>query len=246
MTANSRAEQSDRLAALGALAALVLKELDTPLSFAISNQQHAASKLAVLCELIDELAPGRRALALTLCGEIDGAVRDALSGTERARTLVSELKNLSETSTVAERHAPRTPSPRSDLCARILFVDDEPILLDALTRALEGHYAIDRAASAQAALELLAAGNEYDLVVCDLMMPRMTGMDLFRALEQRFPSAARRTAFMTGGAFTLPAQEFIAAAGRRVLEKPFTNDELFAFIAACLNVVDARRRVRFS
>lgn len=244
MTANSQTEQGDRLAALGALAAGVLQELDVPLSFAISNQQHAASRLAALRELVDELAPSRRALALQLCGEIECAVRDSSAGTERARAIVSELKKLSETGTGADRER-RTASAGSDPRARLLLVDDEPILLDALTRALEGHYAIDRATSALAALERCAAGNEYDLIVCDLMMPQMSGMDLFRALEQRFPRAALRTAFMTGGAFTLPAQEFIAAAGRRVLEKPFSNDELFAFVAACLNLGDARRRTRF-
>jgi CheY-like chemotaxis protein len=255
-----RAEHGDRLAALGALAGEVLREVDDPLSFVIGNQQRARSRLGALRELLDELEPSRRALALTLCKEIECAVSDAISGAERARTSVSELKKLSRPATVrapshvapsttpvAERarRLPRTQPP-SPGCARLLFVDDEPILLDALARALEAHYAVDGAVSAQAALELFTAGNEYDLVVCDLMMPRMTGMDLFRALEQRFPSAARRTAFMTGGAFTLPAQEFIASAGRRVLEKPFTNAELFAFVVACLNVVDARPRALLS
>lgn len=129
---------------------------------------------------------------------------------------------------------PPTAPLRTDTRDRVLLVDDEPILLDALTRALEGPYAIERAAGGRAALDLLRAGNEYDLLLCDLMMPGMTGMELCTAIERQFPNAARRMAFMTGGAFTPPAQEFVAAPGRRVLEKPFTNDELFAFIAACL------------
>jgi nitrogen-specific signal transduction histidine kinase/CheY-like chemotaxis protein len=124
---------------------------------------------------------------------------------------------------------------QAELGARLLFIDDEPILLDALTRALEGHYAVERASGASAALDLLADGNEYDLLVCDLMMPDVSGMDLFRAIQQRFPDSARRMVFMTGGAFTVPAQEFISEKGRRVLEKPFSNDELFAFVAACLD-----------
>jgi CheY-like chemotaxis protein len=121
-----------------------------------------------------------------------------------------------------------------DQRARLLFIDDERILLDALCRALEGHYLVERATSARAALELLSAGKEYDLLICDLMMPSMTGMDLFRALEDCFPQAATRMAFMTGGAFTSAAQEFIGTRGRKVLEKPFTNDELFAFLENCL------------
>jgi signal transduction histidine kinase len=127
-----------------------------------------------------------------------------------------------------------SPPLRPDTRERVLLIDDEPILLDALARALEGPYAVTRAVGGRAALELLSAGKEYDLLLCDLMMPGMTGVDLCLVIEQQFPSAARRMAFMTGGAFTLPAQQFISAPGRCVLEKPFTNDELFAFIAKCL------------
>jgi PAS domain S-box-containing protein len=117
---------------------------------------------------------------------------------------------------------------------RLLFIDDERILLDALVRALDSYYTIDTVTSAKAALGLFENGREYDLVVCDLMMPGMTGMDLFERMNRSFPSLAARTVFMTGGAFTPGAQKFLGSVQRRVLEKPFSNNELVDFVAQSL------------
>ena len=69
------------------------------------------------------------------------------------------------------------------------------------------------------------------------MMPNMTGMDLFRTLETRFPEHAQRTVFMTGGAFAQGAQEFLSATRRRMLEKPFSNEQLIEFVRGCLETV---------
>lgn len=132
------------------------------------------------------------------------------------------------------------PPPRPALMSgrhRLLFVDDERILLDALTRALEARYDVDRATSAANALALFEEGREYDLIVCDLMMPNMTGMELFRTMEARFPEHALRTVFMTGGAFAQGTQEFLNATRRRMLEKPFSNEQLFEFLRTCLETV---------
>jgi len=132
------------------------------------------------------------------------------------------------------------PLPRPSIMNgrhRLLFIDDERILLDALGRALETRYEVDRAASAASALSLFEQGREYDLIVCDLMMPNMTGMDLFRTLETRFPEHAQRTVFMTGGAFAQGAQEFLSATRRRMLEKPFSNEQLVEFVRGCLETV---------
>lgn len=130
------------------------------------------------------------------------------------------------------------PPPRPSVVdgrPRLLLVDDERILLDALARALESRYDVDRASSGAAAIALFERGRQYDLIVCDLMMPNMTGMELFRTMEARFPECALRTVFMTGGAFAQGAQEFLSATRRRMLEKPFTNEQLFDFVRGCLD-----------
>lgn len=123
---------------------------------------------------------------------------------------------------------------------KVLFIDDERILLDALIRALDSHYLVETVTSAKAALALFERGHEYDLIVCDLMMPGMTGMDLFEQMRAKYPEHGARTVFMTGGAFTPGAQKFLSSVRRRVLEKPFSNKELVEFVAQSLRSLTRR------
>ncbi len=135
---------------------------------------------------------------------------------------------------VTDSSIPPPPGPLSigpdEPRARLLLIDDERILLEALQRTLGEEFSVSSVTSGKAALTLFEANRAYDLVLCDLMMPGMTGMDLFRELERRFPQQAARTVFMTGGAFAQGAQDFLAAARRSLLEKPFSNEALFEFV----------------
>jgi CheY-like chemotaxis protein len=78
----------------------------------------------------------------------------------------------------------------------------------------------------RAALDRLRANEHFDAVLCDLMMPQMSGIDVFDELERARPTLARRMGFMTGGAFTPRAREFLEKHQTRLLEKPFTADAL--------------------
>lgn len=120
---------------------------------------------------------------------------------------------------------------------RVLLIDDERILLESLARTLEERYAVTTSTSARGALTLLENGECFDLIISDLMMPGMTGMEFYRELEQRFPEQSARTVFMTGGAFTPGAQQFLSEVRRRLLEKPFSNSQLLSFIAASVHDV---------
>jgi DNA-binding NtrC family response regulator len=85
--------------------------------------------------------------------------------------------------------------------------------------------------SARAALDRIAAGERYDLVLSDLLMPGLSGMDLYRELSERDPPLARRVVFLTGGAFTAAAREFLQRERVECVEKPFDIDALRAVIA---------------
>ncbi len=113
-------------------------------------------------------------------------------------------------------HAPN-PAPRR---ARILIIDDEPNLAKTLARLLDDHE-VEIALGGAAALGLLEHAPAFDLVLCDLMMPGVTGMDVHATVKARAPEQAARFAFMTGGAFTPRAKEFLAAVGLPKLDKPF-------------------------
>ena len=113
--------------------------------------------------------------------------------------------------------------------ARVLLVDDEPLIAGALQRAL-GDYEIDVAASAQDALNRLLAGERFDVILCDLLMPGMTGMDLSDELGRSFPGQAARMIFITGGAFTDRARTFLERSSQPCLDKPFELPQIRAVI----------------
>jgi PAS domain S-box-containing protein len=117
---------------------------------------------------------------------------------------------------------------------RILIVDDEPLVGRAVSRTLSPLHDVVVRTSAHAALEEVARGPAFDLLLCDLMMPEVTGMDLHVRLGEAAPALAERTVFLTGGAFTRAAREFLARVPNPRIEKPFEPDELRALVARIL------------
>jgi PAS domain S-box-containing protein len=130
----------------------------------------------------------------------------------------------------AERSAAGAPGRRG----RILVVDDEPLVGRAVSRILAQHEVVTRT-SARAALADVASGaGGFDLVLCDLMMPEMTGMELHARLREIAPALADRTVFLTGGAFTAGAREFLGRVPNERVEKPFEPEALRAVVARAL------------
>ncbi len=114
---------------------------------------------------------------------------------------------------------------RAPRAARVLIVDDEALVCKAVARALAEHEVATETRAA-AALERIGSGERFDLVICDLMMPEMTGMDFHERLSSLAPDLARRTVFITGGAFTPKAREFLDRVKGPVVEKPFDGAAL--------------------
>jgi signal transduction histidine kinase len=113
---------------------------------------------------------------------------------------------------------------------RLLLIDDDDRFLSALKRSLGKNHSILVANNAADALTMLAA-NEIDWIICDLMMPEMTGEELYRRLEREQPTWAKKMVFMTGGTFTPRANEFLAKIRDQTLTKPFDNRELDALLS---------------
>jgi PAS domain S-box-containing protein len=115
---------------------------------------------------------------------------------------------------------------------RVLVIDDETALAAMIRRVLEKECHVDVAFEAREGLERIGqATTPYDVILCDLMMPDMTGMDLFGEVARRHPGVEERFVFMTGGAFTPRATEFLAQVKNRRLEKPFEMAVLKATVA---------------
>ncbi len=104
---------------------------------------------------------------------------------------------------------------------RVLVVDDEALVAASVRRALAGDHEVTTVVGGREALDHLAASAEYDVVVSDLLMPGVTGIDLWKALRERAPGLADRMIFLTGGAFTPASSEFVEAHREACLPKPF-------------------------
>jgi PAS domain S-box-containing protein len=123
-----------------------------------------------------------------------------------------------------------TASPEPSSRGRVLVVDDEPLVRRVFARALGEQHDLVLVESGQAARELLCEDTEFDLIFCDLMMPAVSGMDLFAWLSAHDAPLANRVVFVTGGAFTLEAKDFLERVGNRVVEKPFEAREIAALV----------------
>jgi len=117
------------------------------------------------------------------------------------------------------------------LRSRLLVVDDEPTIGAAIRRAFAAEHDVTVLGSAVQALETLARGAGYDLILCDLNMPQMTGMELYQSLLAVRPELASRFIFLTGGSFSQESESFLAGCAAPCVEKPFSVDALKSLIA---------------
>jgi PAS domain S-box-containing protein len=121
-------------------------------------------------------------------------------------------------SAVARPLAPtQTPTAQR---GRVLIVDDEPAVGRALRRILREHD-VELATSGRQALERLTADSSFHVVLCDVMMPDLTGKDLYETIQQGGSGLDKRFVFVSGGAFTPGARDFLARVPNPTLEKPF-------------------------
>jgi PAS domain S-box-containing protein len=113
---------------------------------------------------------------------------------------------------------------------RVAVVDDEPGVRRAVGRALAAAHEVVPFASARALADRIAMGERFDAILCDMMMPDMTGMELHQVLRTRQSDQAEALIFMTGGLFTDEARAFLEAVPNARLEKPFDIGALRALV----------------
>jgi two-component system cell cycle sensor histidine kinase/response regulator CckA len=115
--------------------------------------------------------------------------------------------------------------------ARILVVDDEPAILRAVARSLRREHDVVTDDSGKAALERLNSDRDFDLILCDLMMPLMSGSDVYEAVQTKYPGLQERIVFMTGGVFTDRAKDFLSSIDNVCVAKPLELQRLNSLIA---------------
>ncbi len=162
-------------------------------------------------------------IVTTLGGEI--TLSSEVGQGTTARVVLPAAKLLEPTATAA--------SPDAHNAARrghVLVIDDEPMVALAVRRTLQSEHDVTMCQSATEALRLVDSGIKFDVILCDLMMPQVTGIDFFRIVSQRAPEQAARVIFLTGGAFTPRARAFLDETGNQRMEKPFDPQNLRAVV----------------
>jgi PAS domain S-box-containing protein len=128
-----------------------------------------------------------------------------------------------------QRPVRKQSDPRLSVRGRILIIDDEAAVARTLSMLLQTEHDLSLATSGEDALGLLRAESQaggFDAIVCDLMMPGMTGMELYELIKAQYPGLEQRVVFMTGGVSMLRATEFLASVKNPTFEKPFDLNEL--------------------
>jgi CheY-like chemotaxis protein/two-component sensor histidine kinase len=118
---------------------------------------------------------------------------------------------------------PREPAPQR---GKLLIVDDEPLFSGSLRRLFSNECDVTVMHSGRDALDQLRAGERFDVILCDLMMPEISGVELHAALLCTSPEQARRMIFLTGGAFSRSSEHFLESIQNPWFEKPCNLQEL--------------------
>jgi PAS domain S-box-containing protein len=163
-----------------------------------------------------------RSIVVGLGGEI--AVESRPGGGTTVRVVLPPAPAASAPEVAAPAPAP------SGRRGRVLVVDDEPAVAAAIRRALESQHEVVVNGSAEEALRAIERGERFDAILCDLMMPGMSGMDLHDAVVRVAPEQASRFVVLTGGAFTDRAREFLERVTLPRCDKPFSSEGLRATV----------------
>jgi PAS domain S-box-containing protein len=135
-------------------------------------------------------------------------------------TTVRVLLPVAEDGTRREDKPAEQPQAPTARRGRVLVVDDEPAVGRALKRILREHD-VELVTSGRQALEKLNADKSFHAILCDVMMPDLAGKDLYEEVQKSGLGLEGRFVFVSGGAFTQGAREFLARVPNPTLEKPF-------------------------
>jgi PAS domain S-box-containing protein len=121
---------------------------------------------------------------------------------------------------------------------RVLIVDDELIVTNTIRRALARDHDVTSLIDPFEAMRQIGDGQFFDVILCDLMMPKVTGMELYETLLTLAPDQASRMIFITGGVFTEKGRVFLDTTRNPYVEKPVDLDVLRTLVASRIRMAD--------
>ncbi len=162
-----------------------------------------------------ERSPSPPGLGLAVCH----AVVTAAGGTLEVQSAPERGSIFRVTLPAAAPAGPIAKTTVAPPRGRVLVLDDDPLVGRSMARLLQAAHEVTVLASPAEALARVERGERWDAVLCDLMMPELSGMDVEERLARTAPDVVPRIVYLTGGAFTDRARKFLAD-GRPFLEKP--------------------------
>jgi len=145
-------------------------------------------------------------------------------------TFIVELPVVLPDSLVVEKQGEEEEKKVEGRAKRVLVVDDETDLLELIDATLRSAgYDVETLPDVVLALERLRE-KEFDLILCDIRMPGMGGVDLYRIIEEKNPGMLKRIGFITGDIMNPQAMNFLKQKGCKYITKPFTPAELRQFV----------------
>jgi CheY-like chemotaxis protein len=169
-------------------------------------------------------------LGLFICKDIllrSGGTIRCESDAGRGTTMIVTLPRADPTAT---SDAPPVSTTRL-AGRRILVVDDEPLIVSTIVRQLSKDNVVVGETNPERALELAFSDPPFDVIVCDMMMEGLTGVDVYERIARERPGMETRIVFVTGGAHTQRTRAFLASVPNRCLTKPFAPDGLSSVLA---------------
>lgn len=231
----------------------VALEVNAPLSYTIANLTFALEELAAVTRRLADPrdgvdAPAYAAGAESALKAVAEALEGARNGADRIGRLLRSL--VRNPTTVAPPRATGDdaipagaallePEPgraeTKPMRARVLVVDDEPMMVRAIQRLLENELDVVSSTDPAGVVARVRAGERFDVILCDLMMPTVSGIEVYEAIRAVDPLQAKRVVFMTGGAFTARVCQFLDATENARIEKPVERSTLLALVRSMLS-----------
>jgi len=171
------------------------------------------------------------ALVHELVDELGGRI-DVESEVGAGSTFSIRLPPVDESVEDTDRlqFSPASPSPLDHQRRSILVVEDDQNLARMLTRALSEHHDITHATDAASAMRMIEAGGSFEAVLCDVVMPGMSGVELFEQIREDHPELVNSWVFMTGGAVSPDDRRFLEDGATPLVQKPIETDELLRIL----------------
>jgi CheY-like chemotaxis protein len=170
-------------------------------------------------------------LGLAICHQLVTAIGGDITvdtALGRGTTFSITLPAMTGPLAVGSSPMPRLATPTRR--ARVLVIDDDELIITTVQRGLGSDHDVTALTDPGEATRRIASGERFDVILCDLMMPTGTGMDLYESLTHVAPDQAQNIVFITGGAFTPTARVFLDEVPNPSIEKPFSLENLRAMI----------------